>query len=140
MTSSGDLKPADWKRECIHHDTMLCISQITGNTSFLTQVALARVFKALTANQQLLGLKIGDIKSSISLTPLPLEELQHTVQRAVFRTIQASNWHRFDGNTAVYTNILHAAPGTTVVAPVVKFELQASPPASVYCKILYTGK
>lgn len=97
------------------------------------------MFKALATYQSRLGLRVGDVKSSVVLSPLPADELQRAAQRAACAALRQAGWHALDGATVLGTDFLAAAPGASVEAPAVRFRLQVDPPSGISCTVQSTG-
>lgn len=78
------------------------------------QAYVGRIFKALHAQQRALGFRLGDVKSSILMTPMTAEELSQCLRQAVMTHLQRSGWWLLGEGQLLGSNFLQAAAGEVV--------------------------
>ena len=58
----------------------------------ILQPVLGRVFKTMHAHQALLGIRMGDVKSSVTLAPMTTAELGPRLTQALVASLTSAGW------------------------------------------------
>ena len=75
------------------------------------QNMVAKIYRYLHLQQERLGFYLGDVKSSIKLSPLAPAQLAEPFQRSFFSALQSVGWTSLAGNHLLSCNYLLAAAG-----------------------------
>jgi hypothetical protein len=69
------------------------------------QALVAKVFKALHQGAQALGIKMGDLRSSVALGLMPPFDLQQAVHSAVCSSLLAAGWTQLNGAAGSFLSV-----------------------------------
>jgi hypothetical protein len=97
-----------------------------------------RLFKALQLNQGALGIKMGDLRSSVTLGLMPPDQLLQAVELAVSRSLAQAGWRRLAPGTWLSTDVLSATQPQAAMEVGIHFQTQL--PAQILVHVELASK
>ena len=101
----------------------------------LLQTLVGSVYKALKAQQNQLGVKMPDVKSSVSLSPLSASELAAAFSTAIQACLVHQGWSLLEREHLLNSSTWHPATGSEQTCHSVKLSVTCFAPSTVLLHI-----
>ena len=101
----------------------------------LMQTLVGSIYKALKAQQNQLGVKMPDVKSSVSLSPLSASELAAAFSTAIQACLVNQGWFLLEREHLLNSSTWHPATGSEQTCQSVKLSVTCFAPSTVLLHI-----